>query len=74
MTNLTEWYPANIKPVRKGLYETLHQKTKKIQLSLWVPNSICAGFWVTEEGYLYNFKFSSKLKWRGLKNLKGEYK
>jgi hypothetical protein len=29
MTNLTEWYPANIKPVRKGLYETLHQKTKK---------------------------------------------
>jgi hypothetical protein len=50
------------------------KKPKKIQLSLWVPNSICAGFWVTEEGYLYNFKFSSKLKWRGLKNLKGEYK
>jgi hypothetical protein len=59
---LTEWYPANINPVRVGLYETQHYKYGKA-MRFW------DGFWwcSTDGRFICTQSVQHFSKWRGLK-------
>jgi hypothetical protein len=63
-TQLTNWYPANIKPVRNGWYETLHPKYGQSFVE-WRPSPL--GGWCRGQ-IICNGEFQSKAKWRGLTN------
>lgn len=74
--NLTEWYPADIPPVRKGVYQTM--ETEGICYAYW--DGHCFGFRVLaaiyrpKEAYrgrkLMTF-FPERQVWRGQRTKKG---
>lgn len=59
--NKTEWYPANITPVRDGVYETKHYKYGT-KMRRWHD-----GWWMAlEGGIICNRSVQLCNKWRGL--------
>lgn len=59
---LTEWYPAHIKPMRVGIYETKHWLYGQ-GFRLWNGE-----YWKSpSSSAICNFSFQRCAKWRGVK-------
>lgn len=75
--DVTDWYPPDTHPVRRGLYERdwtntdiLPAEDRRIHMDLWDPVSdtrdpLCPGIWYVQPGW--NDATWQRLPWRGVR-------
>ena len=61
----TQWYPADISPIREGVYETKHY-LYGTKMRRW-SDDWCGGWWIDVDGiHVFNRSVQRCCKWRGL--------